>query len=53
MTTIEFVDLIRAEFTAELERTGAYTKPGMLLAFERAVSRATLKLLEHRPESEP
>lgn len=49
MTPVErLIEAVRQEFTKELESTGAYTKAGMQLAFERAVSRALAKLTEMR-----
>ena len=46
MTTIQLIEAIRQEFTEELEKTGAYTKAGMQLAFEKAVARALLRFTE-------
>lgn len=49
MTTQAFVDTLREEFTTQLGRTGAYTKLGMQLAFEKAMTAALVRFTESRP----
>ena len=45
MNTEQLIAALRYEFAEEL-KVAAYTKVGMLLAFERAVSRALLRFTE-------